>query len=73
MKGERATVFTPNDSDDLAAKLSRVFPARDEREAMGKTSREMVQSHGIERTLQTFEDIYRGRATTTSSSRPSAC
>ena len=59
--GENGYLFTPNDSDDLAAKLTRVFslPA-DEREAMGKTSREMVESHGIARTLQTFEDIYRG-------------
>ena len=32
----------------------------DEREAMGKTSREMVEIHSLERTLQTFEDIYRG-------------
>ncbi len=59
--GENGYLFTPNDSDDLAAKLTRVLslPA-DEREAMGKTSREMVESHGIARTLQTFEDIYRG-------------
>jgi len=59
--GENGYLFTPNDSDDLAAKLTRVFslPA-DEREAMGKTSREMVESHGIARTLKTFEDIYRG-------------
>ncbi len=27
---------------------------------MGKTSREMVENHSIKRTLQTFEDIYRG-------------
>ncbi len=60
-EGENGYLFTPNDSDDLAAKLSLVvsLPA-DEREAMGKTSREMVESHGIARTLQTFEDIYRG-------------
>ncbi|AXJ11878.1 glycosyltransferase [Arthrobacter sp. PM3] len=59
--GENGYLFTPNDSDDLAAKLALVLslPA-DEREAMGKTSREMVESHGIARTLQTFEDIYRG-------------
>ena len=59
--GENGYLFTPNDSDDLAAKLTRVLslPA-DEREAMGKTSREMVESHGIARTLKTFEDIYRG-------------
>ena len=59
--GENGYLFTPNDSDDLAAKLARVFslPA-DELAAMGKTSREMVENHGIQRTLQTFEDIYRG-------------
>lgn len=59
--GENGYLFTPNDSDDLAAKLARVFslPAH-ELTAMGKTSREMVENHGIARTLQTFEDIYRG-------------
>lgn len=59
--GENGYLFTPNDSDDLAAKLTRLFSLPDhERNAMGKTSREMVESHGIARTLQTFEDIYRG-------------
>jgi 1,2-diacylglycerol 3-alpha-glucosyltransferase len=59
--GENGYLFIPNDSDDLAAKLTRVFSLPDhERAAMGKTSREMVESHGIARTLQTFEDIYRG-------------
>jgi 1,2-diacylglycerol 3-alpha-glucosyltransferase len=59
--GENGYLFTPNDSDNLAAKLARVFtlPAH-ELEAMGKTSREMVENHGIARTLQSFEDIYRG-------------
>jgi glycosyltransferase involved in cell wall biosynthesis len=59
--GENGYLFTPNDSDDLAAKLAGVFslPAH-ELAAMGKTSREMVENHGIARTLQTFEDIYRG-------------
>ncbi len=59
--GENGYLFTPNDRDDLAAKLARVFSLPlDEREAMGKTSREMVENHSIKRTLQTFEDIYRG-------------
>jgi glycosyltransferase involved in cell wall biosynthesis len=59
--GENGYLFAPNDSDDLAAKLASVFslPAH-ELAAMGKTSREMVENHGIARTLQTFEDIYRG-------------
>ncbi|GAA2132610.1 glycosyltransferase [Arthrobacter humicola] len=60
-EGENGYLFTPNDSDDLAAKLARVLSLpEDQLEAMGKISREMVESHGIERTLQTFEDIYRG-------------
>ncbi|MFC8410620.1 glycosyltransferase [Arthrobacter sp. NPDC057259] len=59
--GENGYLFTPNDSDDLAAKITAVLslPA-DERAAMGKVSRNMVENHSIERTLQTFEDIYRG-------------
>ncbi|SDP08616.1 Glycosyltransferase involved in cell wall bisynthesis [Arthrobacter sp. ok909] len=60
-EGENGYLFTPNDSDDLATKLARVLSLpEDQLEAMGKISREMVESHGIERTLQTFEDIYRG-------------
>ncbi|SFU05447.1 glycosyltransferase [Arthrobacter sp. ov118] len=59
--GENGYLFTPNDSDDLADKLTRVFSLPDdERLAMGKTSREMVEIHSLKRTLQTFEDIYRG-------------
>jgi len=59
--GENGYLFTPNDSDDLADKLTRVFSLPDdERQAMGKTSREMVEIHSLKRTLQTFEDIYRG-------------
>lgn len=59
--GENGYLFTPNDSNDLAAKLEKVLglPA-DERAAMGKNSRGMVESHSMERTLQTFEDLYRG-------------
>jgi glycosyltransferase involved in cell wall biosynthesis len=59
--GENGYLFTPNDSDDLSAKLVRLFTLPDdEMAAMGKTSREMVESHSLERTLQTFEDLYRG-------------
>lgn len=59
--GENGYLFTPNDSDDLSAKLVRLFTLPDdELAAMGKTSREMVESHSLERTLQTFEDLYRG-------------
>lgn len=59
--GENGYLFTPNDSDDLAKKITMVLelPA-DHREAMGQASRQMVEPHSIEGTLQTFEDLYRG-------------
>ncbi|TPV51413.1 glycosyltransferase family 4 protein [Pseudarthrobacter phenanthrenivorans] len=59
--GENGYLFTPNDSDDLAKKITRILelPA-DQRAAMGKVSREMVEPHSIQGTLQTFEDLYRG-------------
>lgn len=59
--GENGYLFTPNDSSDLAAKMTRILqlPAA-ERAAMGQASRRMVEPHSIEGTLQTFEDLYRG-------------
>jgi 1,2-diacylglycerol 3-alpha-glucosyltransferase len=59
--GENGYLFTPNDSDDLAKKITRILelPA-EERTAMGQASRRMVETHSIEGTLQTFEDLYRG-------------
>ena len=59
--GENGYLFTPNDSDDLSAKLVRLFTLpEDQLAAMGKTSREMVENHSLEHTLQAFEDLYRG-------------
>jgi 1,2-diacylglycerol 3-alpha-glucosyltransferase len=59
--GENGYLFRPNDSDDLAAKLARLLGLpENELAAMGKTSREMVENHSLERTLRTFEDLYRG-------------
>ncbi|VXC64103.1 Glycosyl transferases group 1 family protein [Arthrobacter sp. 9AX] len=59
--GENGYLFTPGDSDDLAKKITRILelPA-DQRAAMGQVSRQMVEPHSIEGTLQTFEDLYRG-------------
>lgn len=59
--GENGYLFTPNDSDDLARKITRILelPA-DQRVAMGRASRRMVEPHSIQGTLQTFEDLYRG-------------
>ncbi|WP_087873577.1 glycosyltransferase, partial [Arthrobacter globiformis] len=59
--GENGYLFAPNDSADLAEKITRIFrlPA-EERKAMGNASRCMVEPHSIEGTLQTFEDLYYG-------------
>ncbi|MBT2555328.1 glycosyltransferase [Arthrobacter sp. ISL-5] len=59
--GENGYLFTPNDSADLAGKLTRILrlPAEDLK-AMGHASRCMVEPHSIQGTLQTFEDLYRG-------------
>ena len=59
--GENGYLFTPNNSSELAAKITKLVGLpKDELEAMGKMSREMVEPHSINGTLQTFEDLYRG-------------
>jgi 1,2-diacylglycerol 3-alpha-glucosyltransferase len=59
--GENGYLFTPNDSDDLAKKITQILELpKDQREAMGQASRQMVEPHSIQGTLQTFEDLYRG-------------
>ncbi|MBX7442653.1 MULTISPECIES: glycosyltransferase [unclassified Arthrobacter] len=59
--GRNGYLFTPNDSDDLAKKITQVLELpKDEQLAMGRASREMVEPHSIQGTLQTFEDLYRG-------------
>nr|WP_306428027.1 MULTISPECIES: glycosyltransferase [unclassified Brevibacterium] len=57
--GENGYLFTPRDTDDLAAKFTRLLTAsQEERAAMGRVSQEIVAKHDIENTLNTFEDIY---------------
>jgi glycosyltransferase involved in cell wall biosynthesis len=59
--GENGYLFTPNDSDDLAEKITRIMQLPpDQRAVMGRASRRMVEAHSMEGTLQTFEDLYRG-------------
>lgn len=59
--GENGYLFTPNDSDDLAKKITQVLELpKEEQLAMGRASRHMVEPHSIQTTLQTFEDLYRG-------------
>lgn len=59
--GENGYLFAPGDSDDLAKKITLILelPA-DQRAAMGQVSRQMVEPHSMQGTLQTFEDLYRG-------------
>lgn len=54
-------LFEPGNSSDLAEKISRILslPAEQQR-AMGAASRAVAERHGIESTLQTFEDLYYG-------------
>jgi glycosyltransferase involved in cell wall biosynthesis len=59
--GENGYLFTPGDSRELAARITELLRlSEDERRVMGKASREMVEPHSIQGTLQTFEDLYRG-------------
>ncbi|SDT10524.1 Glycosyltransferase involved in cell wall bisynthesis [Pseudarthrobacter equi] len=59
--GQNGYLFTPNDSDDLAKKITQILELpSDQQAAMGQASRQMVEPHSIQGTLQTFEDLYRG-------------
>lgn len=63
--GENGYLFEPGNSDDLAEKLTRVFTASDEEYLrMKRASLTFIKPHDIERTLTTFESLYRGEAVT---------
>ncbi|WIE76911.1 glycosyltransferase [Curtobacterium sp. MCSS17_007] len=54
-------LFTPGDVHDLAAKLTQVLQASDQDyQAMRERSLAMIEAHDINRTLATFESLYRG-------------
>lgn len=59
--GENGFLFEPDNVDELAAKLTAVLtmPA-DELLAFKKESLRIVEAHDIQRTLDTFESLYRG-------------
>jgi glycosyltransferase involved in cell wall biosynthesis len=60
--GENGYLFTPGDSDELAARLTDVLTANPEdRRRMQQASLDGVNVHDINRTLDTFEALYRGR------------
>ncbi|GAA3662539.1 glycosyltransferase [Microbacterium marinilacus] len=61
--GENGYLFTPGDVDDLAEKLTRVLTASpEERLRLQRASLDGVMVHDINRTLDTFEGLYRGAA-----------
>lgn len=59
--GRNGYLFKPNDSHDLAEKITSILRlSPEERAAMGAASRAMVEEHGIKHTLDTFESLYGG-------------
>lgn len=63
--GENGYLFAPGNADDLAAKLRTVLEAApDEYRAMKEASQRFIAAHDIQRTLSTFENLYRGKPVT---------
>jgi glycosyltransferase involved in cell wall biosynthesis len=71
--GDNGYLFTPGDADDLATKLTRVLTQDDEAYvAMREASLLMIEPHDINRTLDTFEKLYRGEPVAPQAAEPSA-
>ncbi|MET1018121.1 MAG: glycosyltransferase [Leifsonia flava] len=63
--GVNGHLFEPSNPDDLAAKLTEVLTASPEvYQAMKKESVQLIVPHDIQRTLSTFESLYRGEPVT---------
>ena len=63
--GDNGYLFTPGDVDEMAARLTDVLEADPEHlDAMKNESLRLIQAHDINRTLSTFESLYRGRTVT---------
>jgi glycosyltransferase involved in cell wall biosynthesis len=59
--GENGYLFEPGNVDDLADKLTKVLSmSHDEIMKLKLESLKIVESHDIQRTLDTFESLYRG-------------
>lgn len=59
--GENGFLFEPGNVDDLADKLTRVLTMpEDELQKFKHESLKIVEAHDIQRTLDTFESLYRG-------------
>ena len=58
-------LFEPGNVSELANRLTDVLTASDDKlTAMKKESLRMIKAHDIQRTLSTFESMYRGQAVT---------
>lgn len=63
--GENGYLFEPGNVDDLAEKLTKVLTLpKKELKALKEESLRIVQMHDIQRTLDTFESLYRGEPVT---------
>jgi glycosyltransferase involved in cell wall biosynthesis len=63
--GVNGYLFEPGNVADLAAKLTDVLKAPDsELKRFKEASLKFIEAHDIERTLNTFESLYRGEAVT---------
>ncbi|WP_139417252.1 glycosyltransferase [Agromyces laixinhei] len=60
--GENGYLFEPGSAEDLAAKLRTVLEASpDDYRALKEGSIRLIAAHDIQRTISTFESLYRGR------------
>jgi glycosyltransferase involved in cell wall biosynthesis len=59
--GENGYLFEPGDTDDLAGRLEHVLTLpKDQLDALKNASLRIVAAHDIQRTISTFESLYRG-------------
>jgi glycosyltransferase involved in cell wall biosynthesis len=57
--GYSGFLYPPGRSDLLAATLACLADDPDRRVAMGRAGHDIIAAHGLGRTLDTFEDLYR--------------
>ncbi|MCK8609437.1 glycosyltransferase [Agromyces sp. C10] len=63
--GENGYLFEPGSAEDLAAKLRLVLEAApEEYRRMKEESLRLIAAHDIQRTITTFENLYRGKPVT---------
>ena len=69
--GENGYLFEPDNVEDLASRLTDVLTASDEDYmAMARESLRIVEAHDIQKTVSTFEAIYRGEHVTDTIKEP---